>query len=133
MEWTGEFPLEPTAKGRPKASIVNGRVHMRTPSKTRRAEAEMRFWIAQSNPHHFGDAAIWVDLEFTIQRPKSVSAKKRPYPTVRVDNDNLAKGVLDSANGILWDDDKQIVDLTVRKRYGDRPSIKISVGMMEVF
>ena len=32
--------------------------------------------------------------------------------------DNVAKAVLDALNRVAWHDDKQVVQLTVRKRYG---------------
>jgi Holliday junction resolvase RusA-like endonuclease len=44
-----------------------------------------------------------------------IDCYQRRIPTAKPDGDNLAKNVLDSANGILWRDDAQVVDLTVRK------------------
>jgi len=34
---------------------------------------------------------------------------------IRVDLDNLSKAVLDGCNGIVWEDDRQIVKLTLEK------------------
>lgn len=60
-----------------------------------------------------------------VEKPKTT---KRTYPTGDVDN--YAKAVLDSLNGILWDDDDQITELTVRKCYcaDDEPFIYVEVN-----
>jgi Holliday junction resolvase RusA-like endonuclease len=49
------------------------------------------------------------------------------WPTGRPDSDNLAKGVLDALNGILWGDDAAVVELTVSKRYCTRPRTCVTV------
>ena len=46
--------------------------------------------------------------------------------------DNVAKIVCDSVNGILWDDDCQIVELRVRKIYGEAPRVEMEVEKVEV-
>ena len=48
------------------------------------------------------------------------------------DIDNLSKAVLDGCNGILWDDDTQINDLRLIKRYDkDNPGVHIRVWEAE--
>lgn len=46
------------------------------------------------------------------------------------DVDNLAKGALDALNGLAWEDDAQVVDLRVVKRWADvdRTVVAISSG-----
>lgn len=68
--------------------------------------------------------ALNVAVRFKIKRPKTV---KRPWPTVVPDVDNFLKGILDSANGILWRDDAQICRVTGEKSYADRGAIIIEV------
>ena len=58
--------------------------------------------------------------------PKSYSKAKRLdcvlnnlRPTKKPDADNIAKIILDSLNGIAYDDDSQIVELTVIKEWTD--------------
>ena len=48
------------------------------------------------------------------------------------DVDNLAKFVLDAMNGVFFDDDSQIVELTVRKCYADEHEISIMLEAAEV-
>lgn len=65
----------------------------------------------------FGEP-VELDVTFWLHRPASVSAKRRPYPSVKPDLDKLARGLLDPLvqMGVLTDD-ATVVDLTVRKRY----------------
>lgn len=44
-------------------------------------------------------------------------------PAKKPDCDNIAKIILDSLNGIAYEDDKQITSLTVEKYYGDMPKV----------
>ena len=48
------------------------------------------------------------------------------------DADNLAKGILDACNGILWADDSQIVRLTVEKNITDG-NPRVELNFDEVF
>ena len=57
-------------------------------------------------------APLCVQVDCFVTKPK-----KTKLWTPRADVDNYAKGVLDSFNGILWDDDKQIVELHVNKAW----------------
>lgn len=70
--------------------------------------------------------ALDVDLVFRVARPKAATPKKRPFPSVKPDIDNFAKMVLDALNPAerlyfrgAWEDDAQVVELTVKKLYAD--------------
>lgn len=52
---------------------------------------------------------VGVLIIFQPKATKSGAASK-----TRLDLDNALKVVLDALNGVLWDDDKQIVDLRIR-------------------
>lgn len=45
----------------------------------------------------------------------------------RRDCDNLSKAVLDACNGILWEDDKQITELHIRKVRSTDPGVFVEV------
>lgn len=58
--------------------------------------------------------------------PKSTSKKKRAQmlkgnirPTKKPDADNIAKVIADSLNGLAYYDDAQLVEVNVRKFYGE--------------
>ena len=71
---------------------------------------------------------ISVDVEFNVKIPKSWTKKKKEekngkYCDNSCDIDNYLKAILDSLNGVLFVDDRQIVEVYARKRYSNRPNI----------
>ncbi|MEM5397319.1 RusA family crossover junction endodeoxyribonuclease [Staphylococcus gallinarum] len=76
------------------------------------------------------DKPIKLIIEFYFPLLKSWSKKKRvamigQYKRTKPDIDNLIKTVLDAANGHLWKDDNQIVEIQSFKKYADEPKIVI--------
>lgn len=78
--------------------------------------------------------ALKMELYAGYQIPKSFSKKDRIaalsgdlLPTKKPDSDNIAKVVADALNGIAYDDDAQITDLTVMKRYTENPCVKVTI------
>jgi len=77
---------------------------------------------------------VWVSLLVYLPIPSSWS-KKRQYmalegqikPTTKPDLDNTFKLSADACNGIVWHDDKQIVEASVAKFYSDRPRLVLTV------
>ena len=68
--------------------------------------------------------SIKVTINFNLKRPKSVT---RQHPSVRPDIDNYLKSTLDAGNGVLWEDEGQIVSLRAQKRSASEDSIEILV------
>jgi Holliday junction resolvase RusA-like endonuclease len=65
----------------------------------------------------------------SVQILKPVSLpKKRTHPVTRPDADNYLKGILDGLNGIAWEDDAQIVSISVTKIYHDTPGVHLSIS-----
>ena len=48
-------------------------------------------------------------------------------PAVKPDADNLAKAICDAINGVVWKDDVQVVDLTLKKRYSMQPGVAVRI------
>ena len=76
--------------------------------------------------------ALVATFTFIFQRPPSVSAKKRPFHTVKPDLDNLIKGVKDALRGVVYHDDAMIVAYgeDTGKFYandGERPGVEITI------
>lgn len=114
--------VRPIGKGRPRMSR-GGNVY--TPSDTVRTEAEIKWLLRKENPPLF-QGAVTVNATFRMLRPKS-APKSRIYPTTRPDIDNIFKMLCDSMNGILFCDDSQIVQATIRKEYGAPEGIELRV------
>lgn len=116
------FPFEPIPKGRPRMTR-RGRAY--TPSKTQDYERLIRDYYKNSTTDYY-DCAIRVNLVFYMPIPKSTSKKKRALmesgeikcTTHTGDVDNLAKAILDSLNGVAYEDDSLVTSLHIRKRYG---------------
>lgn len=80
---------------------------------------------------------VAVRIEAVYGIPKSYSKKKREralkgelMPTKKPDADNIAKVVCDALNGVAYADDTQVIELRVRKAYGE-PHITVSVEEQE--
>lgn len=103
--------LTPVPKGRPRFTRT-GRVY--TPAKTdhyeRCAKSLMR---AECGPRDPIMGGIAVKMEFLMERPKRST---HWYPS-RADLDNLIKAIWDAANGVVWKDDTQVIEIHARKRY----------------
>ena len=136
----------PQGKARPRFT-KGGRAY--TPAKTRRYEEAVREAAllaaqAQGFVKHDEGTPLEACVTAWFPVPASWPKKKRAaalsgalYPTGKPDADNIAKAVLDAANGIAFHDDRQIVSLTVRKRYtfrdDDSPRVVVHIAPMKTF
>lgn len=127
------MPGQPIGKGRPRFTRM-GRVY--TPEKTRKYEHKLAaiasdYMIAEKLEPTDRPCAMVIEARFEI--PKSWAKKKRLaaergeiFPG-RPDIDNVAKIALDSLNGVVFEDDAQVYDLFVDKRYSLEPHLLITV------
>ena len=125
-------PGEPFGKQRP--VVVDGNAF--TPKKTVIYENLVKTeYERQCRGQRFPDNAV-LDARITAYYsiPKSTSKKKRQMmldhrirPSKTPDTDNIAKAILDSGNGIIYKDDKQVVDLQVRKFYSEQPRVVVTI------
>ncbi len=79
---------------------------------------------------------ISIEITFFLNRIKIVGGEKKEwvlkgtFPATAPDIDNLIKAVTDALNGIIWSDDKNIVEIVrARKLYADgrEPGFEITV------
>lgn len=127
-----ELAGQPVGKGRPRFSRATG--HAYTPGKTRAYEQNLGYagqQIMVGKPLLDGALKVTIEACFTV--PPSWSKSKQAAAllglhrhTTKPDIDNLIK-TLDALNGVVWLDDKQIVEATVRKTYGAKPRFRIVV------
>lgn len=108
-------------KARPRFNTKTGRAF--TPGDTITYENWIRYAYQTQNGRYL-KGAIRARIEVYYKVPKSYPKKRvqairdgLERPLKKPDSDNIAKIVLDSLNKIAFDDDAQIVELTVVKRW----------------
>ena len=117
------FNVEPCPASRPRVS----RWSTYYPKKYTQFRNEMKALTGEMDTTP-SKKLISVDVEFNVKIPKSWTKKKkeeknRKYCDNGCDIDNYLKAILDSLNGVLFVDDRQIVEVYARKRYSDKPNI----------
>ncbi len=119
------IPMTPVPKARARTVIRGGKVHSFTPKVTKDAEQFIRAFV-RGYPSFASGLPLAMSIDFYLTKPKSVG-KKREFPTTRPDIDNYIKLVFDSLDGILFQDDAQIIRLQARKEYGNPSRIEITI------
>lgn len=130
-----EFTIngECVPKARPRFSKFG---HVYTTPKTRAYENIVKS-TAIDNRVPCVTTALRVELVIYKSIPKSFSKAKRKlanegkiYPIAKPDIDNYVKSVLDGLNGVLFIDDKQIVDFRAIKKYSDNPRVEVTAWII---
>ena len=129
------IPGQPVGKGRPRIGKVGAHARMFTPAKTVNYESTVALFAAQAMAGRAlltGPVNLQMRVDFPI--PASWSIKKQRaaeageiLPTVKPDSDNIVKAVCDAINGVVWKDDVQVVDLTLKKRYSVLPGVAVRI------
>lgn len=102
------------------------------PAKTRRYRETIKGnFIEQGGRVMRGPLSVRIDVyrKLPKSRPKRMESEPDTY---KPDVDNIAKNVLDALNGLAWEDDSQVVALTVRKWPRRRDDELIFVEIAEV-
>lgn len=124
------IPGEPKGKQRPRMTR-QGITY--TPKETVVYENLVKTCFQGQNPNYkYIDGYIRATISAYYSIPKSVSKKKRQQmidniirPTKKPDLDNVAKMILDALNKVAYDDDKQVVELIIKKYYAEMPFTKL--------
>ena len=127
-----KIPGKAQAKQRPRMGR-SGIVY--TPKETLVYENYVKMCYTD-NAKQFGwlpyENQVRAEIEVLVAVPKSDSKTKKKAkiegmirPTVKPDCDNLAKSILDSLNGLAYHDDKQVVDLFVKKYYAENAEVRV--------
>jgi Holliday junction resolvase RusA-like endonuclease len=67
-----------------------------------------------------------------MAKPPSVP-RKRAYPVTKPDLDNCFKLLTDALERFLYSNDAQIVDVHMRKSYGESPCIRVTIEELASF
>ena len=121
------IPGNPVGKQRPRF----GKGFTYTPKDTVNYENWVRTcFLNQEGRMLEGELKAEIICYYSI--PKSASKKKAAAmkegnirPIKKPDLDNIAKIILDSLNGMAYKDDSQIVELSIKKYYGEQPLVRL--------
>jgi Holliday junction resolvase RusA-like endonuclease len=135
---TFEIPGDPRGKGRPKFARRGAFTTTYTDDKTAAYEnlvalAARDVMQRQGQALMEGPVSVLVYCGFRV--PAS-TAKSRVgqmlqhliLPLKKPDADNVAKAVLDGLNGVAYLDDTQVTDLTVIRRFDERPRVVVRLS-----
>jgi Holliday junction resolvase RusA-like endonuclease len=130
------IPGTPIAKRRHRSAIRGGKICTYSDQKdqARAISGIAHFTFRQDNVEALQGALI-VKMDFGMPLPIKVSKSNRKAmirgdisPAKKPDLDNLEKMILDCLNKIVWEDDKQIVEIHSRKFYSDQPGVMVEVA-----
>lgn len=125
---------EPVAKGRPKFSTHGGFARAYTPAATVEAERSFQYQALQHRPTEPLQGPLSISI--AVYRSKGMPTSKKGRleaesglirPIKKPDTDNYVKLVLDSMNGLFWQDDAQVVEIHASKHYSERPRIEVKL------
>ncbi|WP_027633361.1 RusA family crossover junction endodeoxyribonuclease [Clostridium hydrogeniformans] len=113
--------VEGKIKGKARPRMFNGRAI--TPKDTVSYENWVKICYQQQDGRQL-TGSIRANITAYYKVPKSYTKKRLQviregieYPQKKPDADNIAKIILDSLNKIAFDDDSQVTELTILKRY----------------
>lgn len=127
------IPIMPVPKARPRFTRY-GKPY--TPEKTKEYEkAIAETWKqATKNFKYDPEQPLYVNLVFGLPIAKSTPKYKAEQMaqgiirhTKKPDADNLAKAVMDALNGVAWEDDSQVVKVSIFKEYAKEPYVYIYI------
>lgn len=127
------FEIEgvPIPKGRSRSTRSG---HHYTPAKTRAYEQLVALRAREAMRGPIFEGPLQLDITFFMPIPASWSKAKRDRAhsglidhTVKPDLSNLAKSIEDGMNGIVYQDDSQIVTLILNKRYSTVACARVEV------
>lgn len=129
-------PGNPVAKGRARSFVRNGHVAHYTPQKTVSYEGLVKLMASESMAgKSLLDGAVSMQVSLHVPIPSSWPKKKQEQarngelrPLTKPDCSNVTKAIEDAMNGIVYADDKQIVELSVSKYYSELPRAEVRVA-----
>ena len=133
-------PGEPCAQGRPRFTTAGGYVRAYDPAKSRNYKAFVKYIAtheAQKQDWKYTELPLAVSVAAYLPIAASKSKKFKAaalagieLPTKKPDVDNIFKTVTDAMSGILYKDDKQIVQAEIKKMFAEEPRLEIMLNVV---
>ena len=131
------FKIEPVEQARPRATRMGRGIRLYDLKKVSVYKKQLAMMCKFQYKQAPLTGPLMVELNFFRHIQSSISKKERELrmsgshrPVVKPDTDNYIKSTLDGLNGLLWEDDNQIVDLIAHKYYSDNPRVEIEVTQL---
>ncbi len=136
------IPGKPVAQGRPRFYRRGKYVSAVDPQASRVYKADISY-VAKKELEKIGfknllEGPVGLKILAFFPCPKSQYRKTNPRPerhhAKRPDADNIAKSVKDGLSGVVYHDDGQISELSIKKRIaaqGEPPRLEIEVYLLE--
>lgn len=131
------FEIEPVEQARPRATKMGRGIRLYDPKKVSVYKKQLAMMCQLQYKNDPVTGPLKVELTFFRHIQSSISKKERELrlsgshrPVVKPDTDNYIKSTLDGLNGLLWEDDNQIVDLIAHKYYSDKPRVEVEVNKL---
>lgn len=135
----------PRGKGRPRTRVVKAGpfrpafATIYTDDKTRKYEASIReIAAAAMGAHAPFIGALSMSVRFRMECPKSMNKAERAAVLAgemaylgAFDLDNMLKAVADPLNGVVYEDDRQIVRCWIEKGGAEAPGIDVRIEALE--
>lgn len=121
VEFAFTVPGQPVPKGRGRASVRGGKVHIRTPKKTASYESAVRLIAAAARPSGWPMRARYSVIVRAFRG------------AARSDLDNLVKAAADGLNTIAWSDDSRVYRIDAEMSDGaEYPRLDVRIVAMPV-
>lgn len=123
------------AQERPRFSRMGEKVVTHDAPKSKSYKDFVKLVAWQNKPSELIAGPIKLQADIYLMPPKNLhTGPKRALiasgelrPTKKPDLDNLIKGIKDGMSKIIWHDDAQIVEMTVRKYYSEQPRAEVTI------
>ena len=131
---------EPVALGRVRAANIGGHIRTYTPAKSAEEKAAVRAIAQQAMVEQCWkmpsvDMPIKVELVINCKCPltkaqwiHTAAGKGIIVPLTKPDVDNILKLYLDAMNEVVFPDDKQVFQITVKKQYLSKQDLEEGLG-----
>lgn len=140
------IPGEVKGLARPRASTFNGHARMYDPVSNLNEKGRLQVFLRdylykEGLSGHTKANPMGYSLEATafFRCPKSMSKRTTEAAlndsmrvTKKPDCDNILKLIADAWNGLLWEDDAQLTEMRISKRYGETDRLEVTVSWTEV-
>jgi Holliday junction resolvase RusA-like endonuclease len=123
---TFQIPGKPRGKQRARTFQTTKGVRTVTPEQTVNYENWVKMCFIQARPEGFKVYENAVGMEITVVQKKAKS-NKMLHPCLTPDLDNVAKIICDSLNGLVYVDDKQVIELHIVRTWGAEEKVMVEI------